>query len=174
MGARYSVNDRLTVLENMGYEIEMLYGMQLLRSKLRGVVVEDIDLSLAVVWNTNALLEAHCVHVRTLLEFFFLGSTRIDAGDYVEDWANVHRPDAKSVLGEPAGPLYGDLNHRLSHLNTPRKDIRVWDTLPTITKGLLHTVRLFDTLLAHTESLVLRSKARDIGWGNVDRCDIGT
>ena len=37
------------------------------RRKTGTAVGDDIDLSRAVVWNSNALLEAQCVHVRTLL-----------------------------------------------------------------------------------------------------------
>lgn len=174
MGKKYSTSERLTVLEDMGYEIDMLRGMHQLRPRLRGLVVVDLQLAVAAVWNSNALLEAQCVHVRNLLEFFYTGSDGIRAVSYVQDWNEVHKPDEKDVLGEAAGPLYGDLCHKLSHLNEPRKDKRVWDTLPTITKGLLDTVRLFDTLLDAEESSALRSHAPDIGWSDVDQDDLET
>lgn len=167
MTKNYTTRTLLIVLEDMGYEIDMLCGMHLLRSKPFRVAVENIDSGRATEWISNALLEAQCIHVRTLLEFFYVGEDRIRASHYVADWNTKHRPDAKTALGEDAGSLYGDISGKLSHLNSPRTEKRVWDALPTITEGLLHTARKFDTLLDADGSSALRSKAPDIGWTEV-------
>ena len=71
------------------------------------------------------------------------------------------------TLGEHAGPLYDDLNTKLSHLNRPRGEKRSWETLPRLSQGLLDTAQRFDGLLDPSMSAALRSRAPHIGW--VDR-----
>lgn len=168
MGSTPTEPELKSVLESMGYELEMLMGMTFVRNALRGLVVDGLDLAAAAVWTNNALLEAHCVHVRALLEFFYVGTRKwITAASYVPDWKSKHRPEAIEALGEPAGPLYDDLNTKLSHLNRPRGEKRSWETLPRVSQGLLDTARGFDELLEPPMSLALRSQAPHIGW--VDR-----
>ena len=143
-------------------------GLTFVRQAWRGFVVDGIDLAAAVVWTSNALLEAHSLHVRALLEFFYVGTGKwITAANYVPDWKSQHRPEATEALGEPAGPLYDDLNTKLSHLNRPRGDKRSWETLPRVSQGLIDTAAGFDELLEHPMSIALRSRAPHIGW--VDR-----
>jgi hypothetical protein len=158
-------SDLRSVLESMGYQLEMLIGLTLVRQSIRGIVVDGLDRSAAFVWTNNALLEAHCVHVRSLLEFFYVGTNKwITATSYVPNWKSKHRPDARVTLGEPAGPLYDDLNTKLSHLNRPRGEKRSWDTLPRLSQGLTETARGFDEFLDGPMSTALRSQAPHIGW----------
>jgi hypothetical protein len=94
MGSKPTESELKSVLESMGYELEMLMGLTFVRQAWRGFVVDGIDLAAAVVWTSNALLEAHSLHVRALLEFFYVGTGKwITAASYVPDWKSQHRPE---------------------------------------------------------------------------------
>ena len=132
--------DRRVVLAAVGYEFDQLIGMHLMRTTTRWSV--DVK-SPQFIWLGNAMLESQCVHVRALIEFFFLEDpNRITASDCVLEWAGK-RPDGNEAVGTDVGRLYGDLNTRLSHVYSPRKGDRVWDDLPRITAGLIETVKAF-------------------------------
>ncbi|KAA3640926.1 MAG: hypothetical protein DWP92_02090 [Armatimonadetes bacterium] len=155
--------DRRAVLAAVGYEFDQLIGMHLLRTTARWKVDEKAH---EFIWLRNALLESQCVHVRTLIEFFFLEDpNRITASACVPEWP-TQRPEGNEALGTDVGRLYGDLNARLSHVYSPRKGDRVWDDLPTITAGLIETVRIFAEQLGDrpNDLRALRSKMPQMAW----------
>ena len=159
-------DDLQDVLRGLGYELWMMLGLGALRESPMRLIASGIDTTAERALVSNALLEAQCVHVRTLVEFFFVSKKKVTASAFVPDWRSTYMPDSVETLGEDAGRLYGELNVKLSHVNTPRGDKREWDALPRIADGLMDTARLFDSLLGQPRSDALREVTPNLPWAD--------
>jgi hypothetical protein len=159
-------DDLQDVLRGLGYELWMMLGLAALRDTPMQLNALGIDPTAERALVGNALIEAQCVHVRTLVEFFFVSKKRVTASAFVPDWRSTYMPDSVETLGEDAGRLNGDLNVKLSHVSTPRGDKREWDSLPRIANGLMDTARLFDSLLSQPRSDALHEVAPNLPWAD--------
>lgn len=119
-------SDQDALLDAVGYEVEML----LVTTDLLGYLGRDG----ALTW---AVLESQLLHVRNLVEFFYLNPSGVKARDFVDGWNDV-RPDGAALLGEDPGRLFGDLSDKLAHIGHQRGNVRRW--VPgRLTAGLIKT-----------------------------------
>jgi hypothetical protein len=115
-------------------------------------------------WAHNAHIEAHLVHARNLLEFFYLRKQPIRARDFVEGEWRTLRPEFAHTFqlqharpdGEPAAPkdLWSVISTKLSHVVPERSADVKWE-ISRLTSGFLHVAAVFvDNLRPEFASLV--------------------
>ena len=141
--------DQDGMLDAVGYEVEMLVHTTSLLGYLGS--------GGALTW---AVLESQLLHVRNLVEFFYLNPDGPRAGNFVDAWPEV-RPDGAELLSEEPGPLFGDLSDKLAHIGRHRSDVRGW--VPgRLSAGLIETAAVWvanlppaarETLIQHRPTL---------------------
>lgn len=118
------------MLDAVGYEIEMLAAT----AQVLSYVGSPSALGFAV-------LESHLIHVRNLVEFFYIGKKNLRADLFVEAWDEL-RPDGNEALGEDVGRLYGDLSDKLAHIGGGRITPRGWSP-QRLSNGLIHVATVW-------------------------------
>ncbi len=144
---------RLAVLEAVDYELKMLTVASQLLVLTQPVPPRDAGSDPRwMSWAHNAQVEAHLVHARNLLEFFYLKNQPIRARDFVDGEWHEMRPTFEQAFqlqharpnGEPATPrdLWSLISTKLSHI-VPVRSVEIKWEVRLLSRGFLEVARVF-------------------------------